>query len=199
MGMAAEESRIGPGSLDCQTTDSMQYREGTESAFESIFLQNYARIVAVLMRLVGDRAQAEELADDVFMKLYRQPLRASDRGHNVGGWLYRTAAHSGIDALRAAARRKRYERAASVDAPAVNIGSDPLEDVHRTERRERVRTALGRLKSTQAQLLILRYSGLSYKELATALNVRTSSVGTLLARAEDEFEKCYRDLYGNEE
>src|SRR3712207_8515725 len=49
-----------------------------------------SRVLAVLCRIVGDRARAEELADDVFMKLYRKPLPAG-RGHNVAGWLYRTA------------------------------------------------------------------------------------------------------------
>jgi RNA polymerase sigma-70 factor (ECF subfamily) len=45
----------------------------------------------------------------------------------------------------------------------------------------------------------MRHSDLSYKEMAQALEVKPSSVGTLLARAEDEFEKHYRELYGSEE
>jgi RNA polymerase sigma-70 factor (ECF subfamily) len=61
-----------------------------------------------------------------------------------------------------------------------------------------VRAALAQLKTIQAQLLVLRYSGLSYKELAEALQLKPSSIGTLLARAETEFEKCYRKLYGSE-
>src|SRR5205814_9318913 len=97
--------------------------------------------------LVGDRAQAEELAEEVFLKLYQQPLRPSDQGHNVGGWLYRTASHLGIDALRAAARRKGYE------AKALDVGtkSDPLEDAVRAEKCQQVRAALARLKANQAQ------------------------------------------------
>ncbi len=58
----------------------------------------------------------------------------------------------------------------------------------------RVREALARMKPAQAQLLILRHSGLSYQELAEALGVKASSIGTLLARAEAEFEKRYREL-----
>lgn len=199
MGATAQENRIGQRSLACEAIDSEKYTEGTEAAFESIFLENYTRIVALLMRLVGDRAQAEELAEEVFLKLYEHPLRPSDQGHNVGGWLYRTATHLGIDALRAAARRKRYEGLASAKALDVGTECDPLEDALRAERRQRARAALARLKAIQAQLLILRYSGLSYKELAGVLKLKTSSVGTLLARAEAEFEKCYRKLFGSEE
>lgn len=199
MGISAEKSKIGQASADYEMVDSGGEREGTESAFESIFLQDYPRIVAIVMRLVGDRALAEELTDDVFLKFYRRPLKSSDQGHNVGGWLYRTATRLGIDALRAAARRKRYEGMASANALEANTGPDPLGDALRNEKRQQVRAALARLKPAQAQLLILRYSGLSYKELASALKIKPASVGTILARAEDEFEKHYRELYGSEE
>jgi RNA polymerase sigma-70 factor (ECF subfamily) len=200
MSVSAEKTEVGQGSIDYETDNLSQYEEGTGSVFESIFLQNYARIVAVLVRLVGDRAQAEELADDVFLKLYRHPLEPSGpEGHNVGGWLYRTATHLGIDALRGAARRRRYEAEAAANRDEADEGPDQLDEVLRREKSQRVRAALARLKPVQAQLLIMRYSGLSYKELAGALEVKTSSVGTLLARAENEFEKHYRELYGSEE
>jgi RNA polymerase sigma-70 factor (ECF subfamily) len=52
------------------------------------------------------------------------------------------------------------------------------------------------MKPRSAKLLVLRQSGLSYKELATVIKVKPSSVGKLLARAEDEFEKIYRQLRG---
>lgn len=163
------------------------------SAFEAFFLQNYGRVVAVLYRIVGDRAQAEELAGDVFMKLYRNPL-PPNRGHNVGGWLYRTATRLGIDALRAAASRQRYEHQAGLIAHDADVSGTPLDDVLRAEDRTWVRKALAQLKPAQAQLLLLRHSGLSYKELAQALEVNANSVGTLLARAATDFERCYRDL-----
>jgi RNA polymerase sigma-70 factor (ECF subfamily) len=170
----------------------------SESAFEALFRQYYTRVVAVLFRVLGNRAQAEELADDVFWKIYRQPLPA-DREHNLGGWLYRVATRLGIDALRAASRRRQYEQAAGQQAYQTRAWLDPLAEVLRAEQRRRVRDALSRLKPAQAQLLLLRHSGLSYQELAQALGVKASSIGTLLARAEAEFEKHYRDLAADEE
>ena len=172
----------------------------TESEFERIFLQHYARVVAVLFRLVGDRAQAEELAGDVFWKIYRQPYLATnlpDRAHNVGGWLYRVATRLGIDALRASARRKRYEQAAgqaAYDSGATE--ADPLDDVLRDENRRRVHAVLAAMKPAQSQLLMLRQSGLSYQELAEIFGVKTNSIGTLLARAEAEFEQRFRAIHG---
>ncbi len=167
-----------------------------EAEFEQIFLTHYGRIVAVLFRLTGNRAQAEELAGDVFWKIYRQPL-LPDRDHNVGGWLYRVATRLGIDALRAQARRRRYEQAAGEAAYESGEASDnPLADVLRDEKRRRVHAVLAAMKPAQAQLLMLRQSGLSYQELAEIFGVKANSIGTLLARAEADFEKRFRELYG---
>ncbi len=167
-----------------------------EAEFEQLFLTHYGRIVAVLFRLTGNRAQAEELAGDVFWKIYRQPLPA-DRDHNVGGWLYRVATRLGIDALRAQARRRRYEQAAGEAAyESGETSDDPLADVLRDEKRRRVQSVLTGMKPAQAQLLMLRQSGLSYQELAEIFGVKASSIGTLLARAEADFEKRFRELYG---
>jgi RNA polymerase sigma-70 factor, ECF subfamily len=169
-----------------------------ESVFEELFLQYYGRIVAVLFRLLGDRNRAEDLANDVFVKLYRYPLPPRPHG-NLGGWLYRTATNLGIDALRAAARRRHYEQAAAQSAAQTRGIPDPLDEVLRQERRNLVRAVLAGLRPAQAQILILRSSGLSYSDLAESLGVQRGSVGTMLARAEREFEKRYLEMYGAKE
>jgi RNA polymerase sigma-70 factor (ECF subfamily) len=157
-----------------------------EPAFERAFHEFYPRLTGILYRMVGDRAQAEELASDTFLKLARQPVHPDEYG-NLGGWLFRTATRLGVDSLRAAERRRRYERA--LESAALE---SPLEEVLRAERRSYVRDALSRLKPIQAQILMLRSNGMSYKELAQALDVKPTSVGRLLARAEKAFEKAWR-------
>lgn len=166
--------------------------------FEQVFLANYGRVVSVLRRIVGDPARAEDLANEVFLKLYRQPLPASTIG-NVGGWLYRTATNLGIDALRAAARRQRYEQAAAraeIKSPATESA---LDQSLRAETQQRVRAVLAELKPVQAQLLLLRAVGHSYKELAEALQLEIGTIGTRLIRAEAAFEERYVEMYGREE
>ena len=167
-----------------------------EAEFRAVFLQHYARIVAILMRLFGDRSRAEEVANDAFWRLYRQPALRVDG--NLGGWLYRTATNLGIDALRASGRRRQYEEAAGGSTDEGKSNS-PLEDLLREEKCHRVRAVLAAIKPAQAQLLILRSSGLSYKELADALNLKMSSVGTMLNRAEEEFRNRYLATHPNEE
>ena len=167
-----------------------------EADFRCVFLEHYERIVAILVRLLGDRSQAEELTNDAFWRLYRQP-RLQWNG-NVGGWLYRTATNLGIDALRARFRRRENEKATERQFNGQSA-TGPLYDLLREEKRQRVRTVLALIKPIMAQLLILRASGLSYKELAEALDIKVSGVGTMLNRAEEEFRKRYLALHPHEE
>jgi RNA polymerase sigma-70 factor (ECF subfamily) len=76
---------------------------------------------------------------------------------------------------------------------------DPGVEAERAEQRRMVRAVLEKLKPRSAQVLVLRHSGLSYAEIAAALNLPVSSVGTLLARAEAEFEKNYRAIGGEKD
>lgn len=169
----------------------------SEAKFEAVFLEHYSRIVGVLLRLLGERTRAEELANDVFWRLYRTPAVDEVDGR-VGGWLYRTATNLGIDALRAATRRRKYEDAAARTQEGAAAAS-PLDDMVRAEQRRRVREALAAIKPTQAQVLILRASGFSYKELADVLEVKSGGIGTMLSRAQAEFRKVYVELHGREE
>jgi RNA polymerase sigma-70 factor (ECF subfamily) len=167
-----------------------------EAEFRAVFLQHYARIVGILMRLLGDRSHAEEVASDAFWRLYRQSALAVDG--NVGGWLYRTATNLGIDALRASRRRRQYEEAAGGVRNESGSGG-PLDELLRDEQSRRVRAVLASIKPASAQLLMLRTSGLSYKELAAALDVKMSGIGTMLNRAEEEFRNRYLALHSHQE
>ena len=157
--------------------------------FEQVFRQHYARIVSVLRRVVGDAGQADELAGELFWKLYRQPPANRDR---LGGWLYRSAVQDGIDAFRAGRRRRQHEAESAPPAPPA--GADPERELLRREQIELVQQVLATLKPAQAQLLMLRQCGLSYRELADIMELQTGSIGTLLARAESTFEKAWRRL-----
>jgi RNA polymerase sigma-70 factor (ECF subfamily) len=159
--------------------------------FEATFRSQYDRVARVIARVVKDRARAEELAVEVFLKFWRSP-RA--QGENAEGWLYRTAIRQGLDELRHRSRRSRYERllgfGRAVPTP---------EDVRTAaEEQERIRAVLAAIDSRQAELLVLRSHGLSYDELAVALELKPVSIGTLLGRAQDAFRKEYIKRYGRE-
>lgn len=157
--------------------------------FESVFHLHYSRIARLIARLVRDTARAEELAVEVFWKFWQTP-RA--HGEKAGGWLYRTAVRAALNDLRAEARRARYESMA--DPPP---GTPTPEQVRAAaEQREQVRRVLAGLDGRQAELLLLRGSGLTYEEVAAALELNPASVGTLIARAQQAFRKEYTRQYG---
>jgi RNA polymerase sigma-70 factor (ECF subfamily) len=145
-------------------------------------------VYGVLFRLLGNRAEAEDLTVEAFWRLWE---RAPQNRENVGGWLYRVAMRLGYNALRAARRREHYELQAGHEALEWNAPPEPSRSVEQLQERARVREVLGRMKERDAQLLVLRHSGFSYREIADALGIAPGSVGTLLARAEAEFEQRY--------
>jgi RNA polymerase sigma-70 factor (ECF subfamily) len=161
-----------------------------EAEFESVFLQHYPRVYGVLFRLVGDRAEAEDLALETFWRLWQHPP-AED--HNLIGWLYRVATHLGYNALRAVQRRLRYEAEAGREAVEGSALPDPAVEAEWRAERRRAQRVLRDMNARDAQLLILRHSGFSYREIAAALEVAPASVGSLLARAEEDFERRYGD------
>ncbi len=103
-------------------------------------------------------------------------------------WLYQVVTHLAYNNARGQGRRQRREDAVFGTSSG---DADPVELAEQVERRLAVRRALLKLPQRQAQLLLLRYAGLSYKELAEALSLAPGSVGTLLARAEAAFERAY--------
>ena len=166
--------------------------EARITSFETAFQEHWQRIFQVIYRLIGDGAEAEDLAIEAFWRLHRE---MSVGGKMLTpGWLYRVAVNLGLNSLRASRRRSRYEDAAAQWTTENRAGGDPLELAAQTEERRRVRSVLARLKPRSARLLILRHSGLSYAELAGALDIPVTSVGSLLSRAEKEFEQAYRSF-----
>lgn len=163
---------------------------------ELLFREHYARIVSMLTRLTGDRAHAEEIAADVFHKLSQRPELLAGQD-DLTAWIYRVATNAGLDGLRTNTRRRKREEVAGFDLHAANP-PNALDNMLREERRSRVREVLAGLKPRDAQLLLLRSNGLAYKELAQTLGVEPGSVGTMLARAEAEFERRFRARYGEQ-
>jgi RNA polymerase sigma-70 factor, ECF subfamily len=158
---------------------------------EAIFRAQYERIARVIARVVRDHARAEELAVEVFLKLWRN---GRAQGENAEGWLYRVAVRAALDELRRHARRTRYESLTGF----VRATPTP-EQIHAAaEEQERVRVVLAAIERRQAELLLLRSNGLSYEEVADALELNPTSVGTLLSRAQQAFRKEYIKRYGEQ-
>lgn len=174
---------------DAQLLDG--WRRGKAEAFTQLFLRHYNQVYRVLYGLVGSREEAEDLAQETFLALYRQ-LPQIDSDAPLLAWLCRVALNRGYNAIRGERRaRERIERVGRLELPAT---IDPDVELIRAEQQALVRTALQQLNERQARLLLLRHAGLSYAEIASVLEVAPGSIGTLLARAEKAFLAAYEQL-----
>lgn len=174
-------------------TSSKRAAAQASADFETSFEAYWARIYAHLLGIVGDPADAQDLALETF---YRLSIQSSLSSEHAAGWLFRVATNLGLNALRARQRRQRYEQAAAEQELLLNPPTDPAHEAERRLERQQVRQALAQMQPRQAQLLLLRQAGLSYQELAQALGLNPASVGKLLSRAQAEFAKRFEALEG---
>ncbi len=176
-------------SIAGQRSRASAQEQTVSNDFDALFLAHFQAVFRLAYRIAGTREEAEDLAQETFLRLHKSPRvwqEASEAG--VRAWLFRVVTHLGYNSNRGRGRRQRREDAV-LELPAGE--GDPADVAEQVERRLAVRRVLLTLPQRDAQLLLLRNAGLSYKELAEALQVAPGSVGTLLARAEAAFEKAY--------
>lgn len=166
---------------------------GDEAAFEQLFLRHYRRVYLTAVRIVGNPEDAEEIALDAFLKLHERRVEVGESSQ-ITGWLYRTATNAAFNVLRSRRRRLDWlRRFASRERFPTRDVENPAQTVEREEMSRMVREALKKLPERQRSALMLRSAGLSYREVALAIDVKPTSVGTILARAEarlrDEVER----------
>ncbi len=152
-------------------------------AFERLFLREYRRVAAIAYRVLGDAAEAEDVAQDVFAQFYR---RQDPDAPYAPAWLYTAATHAALNAVRS---RKRRDARHLTAARELERTIDPEAEAIADEEREAARAALARLPERAATLLVLRHSGLSYAEIAATLGIAVDQVGTRLRRAQEAFRK----------
>jgi RNA polymerase sigma-70 factor (ECF subfamily) len=157
-------------------------RGAVRADLEQVFRSAYLQVVAVAARVLGSRDGAEDVAQEVFLSFGRSSVPAGE----APGWLSVAAAHTALNHLRSGRRRVSREEAAGGDDAVL---PDVADAVVTLEERRRVRAALARLPRRQAVALVLRHSGLSYAEVAAALELSPGSVGTTVRRAESALRK----------
>ena len=155
-------------------------------AFERLFLAEYPRVVGIANRVLADRHEAEDVAQEVFIDFHR---KHSPEAPYAAPWLHAAAVHTALNRIRGRKRREMREARHAADASARGETPDPEKEIETKETRRQVREALSRLPKKPAAVLALRYSGLSYAEVADALGVGVGQVGPLLRRAEAALRK----------
>jgi RNA polymerase sigma-70 factor, ECF subfamily len=160
-------------------------RAGDPIAFERLFERYHAPVLNYLHRMVGDRALAEDLTQDAFVKAYRA-LPGTREDLAFKAWLYRIATNTAISHLR----RQKIVRWVPFLAGQDHSTGESIE--RSVGRKQDVETALAQLPQHYASVLLLRhYQGLSLAETAQALDISENAAKLRLFRARKAFAAVY--------
>ena len=161
-----------------------------DDLFVELFDAHFHRLFRYLVRLSGDSDLAADIAQDAFVRLHRR----GSVPDSPGGWLVSVAMNLFRNAESARRRRARLLTPERGRRAHADPSPSPADRVEAEETRRQVRLALQRLPERDRAMLLLRAEGYNYRDIATALDIRESSVGTLLARAKRGFREGYEDV-----
>lgn len=162
------------------------------TTYQQLFHRYYPLICRQLTYLLGNRAAAEDVTQEAFIKLYQSPPREHT---NVGGWLSRVATNLAYNYLRSEkSRRLREEN----NLGAAYVLNTPEENALKNEEKQLIRHAIDALSERDRLCLLMKHSGFAYEEIAAAIGVKKSSVGTMIARAQARFKKAYLERKGSD-
>ncbi len=155
-------------------------------SFDEAFALHHRAVFATARGVVRDPALAEEITQEVFLKLYRN-FDSKPSGELLRPWLLRVTLNEARNTLRG------QNRSLARDT-TYQINLDPLVpqlDYERRQEMETARRALAKVKEPMRTCLLLRHQGLSYREIAQTLSLKESYVGSLVARGRTEFVRHY--------
>ncbi len=155
--------------------------------FQALFREHYPVVLKKITSLIGDRAAAEDLTQEVFLRLYRNPPEDLDR---AGAWLHRVLTRIVYDHYRKSGRQQELTEK-QMNQAMTDEQTYPSNEtaVIQSWERDVVRNVLNKLSERDRQALLLKEKGYSHAEIAEALQVNPKIVGTLLMRAASRFKK----------
>jgi RNA polymerase sigma-70 factor (ECF subfamily) len=163
----------------------VQALAGSQSAFEQIVVRYQRPVISLIARMTGDRSLAEDLAQETFVKAFRN-LAAFDTTRRLSSWLFRIAHNTVIDAMRRSSPPPESIEAKPHE-PAAPPGPDPVE---RRELGRALEAALGELRSDQRAAIVLRYEhGLAFNEIGAVLGIPEVTARSHVHRARKELAR----------
>jgi RNA polymerase sigma-70 factor, ECF subfamily len=168
-----------------------QVRGGVTAALATLFERHHARVYGYCLRMTGNRATAEDLVQDVFMKMLKYKATFKDDSELVP-WMFGIARNSCLAHLKRRANDHVPETAVEEAA-----ADDAHDEPHDERQSELVRQALLRLPAERREVLVLsRYEYKSYDEIARVLDCSVGAVKVRAHRAMKQLREIYLDMTG---
>ncbi len=155
--------------------------------FDQLVAEHQDDVFRLCYRFLSDREDARDAAQEVFVKAY-ESMHQFDGGARISTWLYRIAVNHCLNVIRSRKRRWWLMPFTAVKNEQLELLTDlqntPEHEWRRVEQARAVQTALKNLNEQQHSVVILhRFEGLSYREIAEVLNISIASVESRLHRA----------------
>ena len=177
-----------------------EFISGQEEAFSEILGRYKNLVLNVAYRFLRDRTEAEDVAQDVFLKIYRS-ARTYEPKAKFSTWVYKITANVCLNRLRNeknAAKSVPYDGQDPGDLGSPPGCISPSEEHERNERLTVVQDALRCLPANQRLAVVLkRYEGLSYREIAEILGCSPAAVDSLLQRAKGKLRRFLEPYFAN--
>lgn len=181
--------------LDPDVRLMLQVRDDSGAAFEELVLRYQSRLITVLEHLVNNRQAAEDLAQEVFLRVYRA-RKSYTPDARFATWLFTIAHNVASNALRTQGRRREQMIAARTgeESSAMTLdqiakaasGQMPSRQLDKLELTEVVRVAIDSLNDQQRMALLLsKFEEMSYADIAASMNLSIPAVKSLLWRARE--------------
>ncbi|MBF4584357.1 sigma-70 family RNA polymerase sigma factor [Curtobacterium sp. VKM Ac-2865] len=158
----------------------LRVAQGDQQAFSELYDELSGRVLGLITRLLRDRAQSEEVAQEVFLEVWQQAAKFDTKRGSAASWVLTMAHRRAVDRVRAA--QSSRDRDTKIGIRDFESGFDQVsESVEIRIEHERVSRALGRLTEFQRQAVQLAYyGGYSHSEMAEQLGVPIGTVKTRL-------------------
>lgn len=170
-------------------------KKGDQDAFGQLVLAHQNKVYTLCVHLVNDREEAADLAQEAFLKAWRS-LSSFQEASSFATWMHRLTTNVCLDHLRKQSRRQNISVAVSLDDEESNWSEpadwsqDPQEQLEREERKRALARALEELPEHHRRMLLMReLSGMSYQEIADALDVDLGTIKSRIARARERLRK----------
>jgi RNA polymerase sigma-70 factor (ECF subfamily) len=180
----------------------LRVRGDEPGAFEQLVEQYQHRLVAVMHHLVGSAEEAEDLAQEVFLRVYRARKKYRPRA-KFSTWLFTIANNLALNSLRSRQRKPSVplnlrDSGPLGPRPAEQLvqdrGGPPMQRLQQEELAALIRTALEGLNERQRMAVVLnKFEDMSYEEIAQVMNLTTKAVKSLLSRARDNLRLALQD------
>jgi RNA polymerase sigma-70 factor (ECF subfamily) len=169
---------------------------GDQEAFRQLVIRHHRLVINVAFRALGELSLAEDVAQEVFLKVYKA-LPGYRHEKPFKHWLHRVAANAVTDALR---RRRPLVSLDGMEQPPASRESDPMDVATRHDLQKSVRQAIASLPSHYRDTIALQAFGeLSYEEIAKALDIPLGTVMSRLSGAKRLLRERLGDLVHGEE